>query len=212
MSGPNTSTVHPLTEHPRIVFLKNVISRPNIIVGDYSYYDDPTAAETFEDNNVLYHFDFLGDQLVIGKFVAIATGATFIMNGANHLMDGYSTYPFHVFGNGWEAGFDPQAYLSKSRGDTVIGHDVWIGNNARFMPGVKVGNGAIIGTSTVVASDVPAYAIVVGNPGRVLRKRFDPQTIAALESICWWDWPSDKIARNLNVLRNADLAALKAIE
>lgn len=212
MSGPDATTLHPVEGHPRVVFLKNAITRPNIVVGDYSYYDDPDAAEAFEDNNVLYHYDFLGDRLVIGKFVAIAMGAVFIMNGANHLMDGFSTYPFHIFGKGWEADFDAQAYLAGSRGDTVIGHDVWIGNSARIMPGVKIGNGAIIGAGAMVASDVPAYAVVAGNPGRVLRKRFDPQTIDALERICWWDWPSDKIGRNLDVLRKADLAALRAIE
>jgi len=193
----------------QIVFLKNAVTRSNIEVGDYTYYDDPDGAERFEDRNVLYHFDFVGDRLVIGKFVAIAQGAQFIMNGANHLMSGFSTFPFNIFANGWEQGFDVEDYAAASRGDTQIGHDVWIGREARIMPGVTIGNGAIIGAHCVVASDVPAYSIVVGNPGKVLKSRFDDKTINKLDAIAWWDWSSDKIGRNLNAIRGGDLAALQ---
>lgn len=209
MHGPDPKTIHPLDGFPQIVFLKNVVTRPTIEVGDYSYYDDPDGPENFERNNVRYHFDFLGDRLRIGNFVAIARGAQFIMNGANHLMDGFSTFPFNIFGQGWEADFDPSAYDHNSRGDTIVGHDVWIGTDARIMPGVTIGNGAIIGAYAVIASDVPAYGIAVGNPGRVLSKRFDDHTIKALEEIAWWYWSPEKITRNLAAIRGADLAALK---
>ena len=212
MHGPAPSTLYPMAGFPRAVFLKNVVTRPAIEVGDYSYYDDPNGAERFEEKNVLYHYDFYGDRLRIGKFVAIAHGATFIMNGANHLMTGFSTYPFDIFGQGWEKDFDQTAYVAASRGDTVVGNDVWIGREARIMPGVTIGDGAVIGAHSVVASDIPAYAIAVGNPARVVRRRFDDETVAALLDIAWWNWPAKKIARNLGAIRGADLDMLKAAE
>ncbi|MCC0031435.1 MAG: CatB-related O-acetyltransferase [Brucellaceae bacterium] len=212
MHGPAPSTLYPMAGFPRAVFLKNVVTRPTIEVGDYSYYDDPNGAERFEEKNVLYHYDFYGDRLRIGKFVAIAHGATFIMNGANHLMTGFSTYPFDIFGQGWEKDFDQTAYVAASRGDTVVGNDVWIGREARIMPGVTIGDGAVIGAHSVVASDIPPYAIAVGNPARVVRRRFDDETVAALLDIAWWNWPAERIARNLGAIRGADLDMLKAAE
>ena len=130
-------------------------------------------------------FPFIGDKLVIGRFCAIARGVTFIMNGANHRMSGISTYPFQIFGNGWEKVM-PQAGDLPWKGDTVIGNDVWIGYDALIMPGVHIGNGAIVSTRSVVVSDVPPYAIVGGNPARVIRQRFDPASAGRLESLAWW--------------------------
>lgn len=210
MHGPAPSTLYPMVGFPRAVFLKNVITRPSIEVGDYSYYDDPDGAERFEEKNVLYHYDFHGDRLRIGNFVAIAHGATFIMNGANHLVSGFSTYPFDIFGEGWEKDFDQTAYTAAGRGDTVVGNDVWIGREARIMPGVTIGDGAVIGAHSVVASDIPPYTIAVGNPARVVKQRFDDETVAALLEIAWWHWPVDRITRNLSAIRGADLDALKA--
>lgn len=210
MNGPAPDSLYPLTGYTGAVFLKNVVTRPNIEVGDYSYYDDADGAERFEDRNVLYHFDFTGDRLIIGKFVAIARGATFIMNAANHLTSGFTTFPFEIFGNGWEEGFDTQSYVAASRGDTIVGNDVWIGREAVVMPGVSIGNGAIIGAEAVVAKDIPAYAVAIGNPARIVRRRFSNATIAALEEVAWWDWPVEKITRNLAAIRGSDLAALKA--
>jgi virginiamycin A acetyltransferase len=210
MNGPDPSSVYPMPGFPQVVFLRNVITRPNIEVGAYSYYDDPDGAERFESRNVLYHFDFIGDRLIIGRFVAIGRGARFIMNGANHAMEGLSTYPFNIFGNGWAKGFDPASAVS--RGDTVIGNDVWIGSEAVILPGVSIGNGAIIGACAVVGSDVPPYAVVIGNPARVIRVRFDPDAVAALNEIAWWDWPAERITRNLEAIRGADIDALKRAE
>lgn len=207
MYGPDPATLYPMSGFPQVVFLKNVITRSNIEVGDYSYYDDPQGAERFEEHNVLYHFDFIGDRLVIGRFVAIARGARFIMNGANHAMAGLSTYPFNIFGNGWEKGYDPASVTS--RDDTVIGNDVWIGSEAVILPGVTIGNGAIIGAYAVVGSDIPPYAVAVGNPARVVRRRFEPDVVAVLNEIAWWDWQADRITRNLNAIRGADIDALK---
>lgn len=210
MHGPNPMNPHPMPGFPRVCFLKPVITRSNIEVGDYTYYDDPDEPERFEDKNVLYHYDFTGDRLVIGKYCALATGVRFIMNGANHAMDGVTTFPFQIFGQGWETGFDPSSLESGYRGDTVVGHDVWIGTQAVILPGVTIGHGAIIGSYSVVTKDVPPYAIVAGNPAEVRRMRFDEPTVAALLDMAWWDWPADKVTRNVTALRSGDVSALRA--
>ncbi|WP_075995444.1 CatB-related O-acetyltransferase [Salaquimonas pukyongi] len=209
MHGPDPNTLYPLEGFARTAFLKNFITRSNIEVGDYTYYDDPHGAERFEDRNVLYHYDFYGDRLIIGKFTAIATGATFLMNGANHAMGGFSTYPFNIFGGGWEKGFDPRAWVSQSRGDTVIGNDVWMGRECLVMPGVTIGDGAIVAARSVVVSDIPAYAIAGGNPARVLKLRFDKTGIARLLDLAWWHWPADKISAAIDAIRGADIDALQ---
>ena len=210
MHGPDPMNPHPMPGFPRVCFLKPCITRSNIEVGDYTYYDDPDAPEQFEDINVLYHYDFTGDRLVIGKYCALATGVRFIMNGANHALGGVTTYPFQIFGSGWEAGFDPASLDTGYRGDTVVGHDVWIGTQAVIMPGVKIGHGAIIGSYSVVTKDVAPYAIVAGNPAEMRKMRFDDATIANLLDIAWWDWPPDKVTRHLDALRSGDVAALRA--
>ena len=193
---------------PQICFIKNTISNPNIVVGDYTYYDDPVDSENFE-RNVLYHFPFVGDRLIIGKFCAIARGTTFIMNGANHKLNGFSTYPFYIFGNGWQR-VSPQAGELPYKGDTVIGNDVWIGYKATFMPGITVGDGAIIAAESVVVSDVPAYTIVGGNPARRIRQRFDDDAVRLLLDVAWWNWDIEKITRNLEYIVSADIAALQS--
>ena len=158
---------------------------------------------------VLHHYDFIGDKLIIGKFCAIAEGARFIMNGANHTLSGFSTYPFNIFGHGWERGFDQTAWERELRGDTVIGNDVWIGMDAVIMPGVDIGDGAIVGAKAVVTHDVPAYAVVAGNAAKVVKMRFDELTVRRLLTIQWWHWDADKISRNLNAIRGRDIAALE---
>ncbi|MBN9668898.1 CatB-related O-acetyltransferase [Roseibium aggregatum] len=209
MHGPSPDTLHPFNGEPHTVFLKNVITRPNIEVGDYTYYNDLDDPSQFEARNVRYQFEPVGDRLRIGRFCALAQGTTFIMNGANHALTGFSTYPFHIFGNGWEEGFEPGTIFDHLRGDTVVGHDVWFGTNSTVLPGVTVCSGAIVGAHAVVASDVPPFAVVVGNPARVVRLRFDETTIERLLEIAWWDWPADRIARHLSAIRGADLDALE---
>ncbi|KPB00561.1 CatB-related O-acetyltransferase [Ahrensia marina] len=208
MHGPSPDTLYPLDGYPRAVFLKNFITKPNICIGDYTYYDDPTGAERFEENNVLHHHDFYGDKLIIGKFCAIATGTQFIMNGANHAMNGFSTYPFNIFGNGWEQGFDPKVWTEASRGGTVIGNDVWIGMDCTIMPGVKIGDGAIIASKSVVTRDIAPYSIAGGNPAKIIKQRFDDKTIETLVDIAWWDWPAAQISQNLDAIRGGDLDLL----
>lgn len=206
MIGPDKDIPFPLPQYGRLCFLKNIIKNPNIIVGDYTYYDDFEDVHNFE-KNVKYHFDFIGDKLVIGKFCMIASGVTFIMNGGNHLTDAITTYPFAIFGNGWENAMEGKNYPSK--GDTEIGNDVWIGYYATIMPGVKLGDGAIIATKSVVTKDVAPYTIVAGNPAKEVKKRFTDEQIKKLLAIKWWDWEIDKISRNVHLLTGKDLDLLK---
>ncbi len=199
MFGPDKDTQFPLENYNRLCFLKNVIKNPNIIVGDYTYYDDFENVENFE-KNVKYHFDFTGDKLIIGKFCMIASSVSFIMNGANHLTDAISTYPFAIFGNGWEKAMEGKSYPNK--GNIVVGNDVWIGHNATIMAGVTIGDGAIIATNATVVKDVPPYTIVGGNPAEEIRKRFDDETIEELLKIQWWNWSIEKITANIQNLTN----------
>jgi virginiamycin A acetyltransferase len=210
MTGPNPNIKHPIPMHPRVGFLKALVEAENIVIGDYTYYDDPDGPEKFVEKCVLHHYPFIGDKLIIGRFCAIAEGTRFIMNGANHAMSGFSTYPFNIFGHGWEEGFDVATWEKENRGDTVVGNDVWIGMEAVMMPGISIGDGAIVGAKSVVTHDVPPYAIVAGNPARVVKMRFDDATISRLLKVAWWNWPAEKISRNLNLIRGADIAALEA--
>ena len=206
MHGPDPNNKEPLEGFPQVGFLKNFITQKNILVGDYTYYDDPMGPDRFE-NNVLYHFDFIGDRLIIGKFCAIARDVKFIMNGANHPLKGFSTYPFYIFKNGWEHAI-PNPNNQSEIEDTIIGNDVWIGYNATIMPGVQIGHGAIVASKAVVTKDVSPYSIVGGNPAKVIRMRFDESTIKALISVAWWDWPVEKITEKLSDIINYNLARL----
>jgi len=191
-----------LDNYDRLCFLKNVVANPNIIVGDYTYYDDFENVDNFE-KNVKYLFDFNGDKLIIGKFCMIASDVTFIMNGANHLSEAVTSYPFAIFGQDWSDAMQGKTYPNK--GNTTIGNDVWIGYGATIMPGVTVGDGAIIATKAVVTKDVEPYSIVGGNPAREIRKRFSDEEIKELLVIRWWDWPIEKITEHVRQLTGREL-------
>ncbi|AME24554.1 MAG: Vat family streptogramin A O-acetyltransferase [Pseudomonadota bacterium] len=206
MNGPDPKNKHPMEGFPQVCFIKNTVKNPNIVVGDYTYYDDPEDAEHFE-RNVLYHFPFIGDKLIIGKFCAIAKGAQFIMNGANHKLSGISTYPFQIFGNGWEKVMPSLSDLPY-KGDTVIGNDVWIGYDALIMPGVRIGDGAIVSSRSVVTGDVAPYTIVGGNPAKTIKARFAPEAVARLQAIAGWDWPVETITRHLEQIVSGDIERL----
>lgn len=186
------STVFPLLGYERLCFLKNVITHPQITVGEYTYYDDVEDVHRFQQN-VRYLFDFTGDRLTIGKFCMIASGVEFLMNGANHLVEAVSAYPFAIFGGDWAGAMDGKSYPTK--GDMTVGNDVWIGYRATIMPGVRIGDGAIVGAHAVVTRDVAPYTIVGGNPAQLLRPRFDEATTVQLLATAWWNWPIEKITR-----------------
>jgi len=205
MTGPNKNQKFPLQNYDRLCFLKNIVKNPNIIVGDYTYYDDFENVENFE-KNVKYHFDFVGDKLIIGKFCMIASDVKFIMNGANHLTKSLSTYPFAIFGNGWENAMVDKTYPQK--GDIKIGNDVWIGYNATIMAGVTIGDGAIIATNATVIKDVAPYSIVGGNPAKEIKKRFSEETILKLLELQWWNWDIEKITNNVQNLTGNDIKKL----
>ena len=208
MNGPNKEDIFPLQNYNRLCFLKNIIKNPNIIVGDYTYYDDFEDVANFE-KNVKYLFDFNNDQLIIGKFCMIASDVTFIMNGANHLTTAVSSYPFSIFGNGWEGAMDGKKFPSK--GNIVVGNDVWIGYNATIMAGVTIGDGAIIATNATVSKDVAPYTIVGGNPATLIKQRFSDDHIELLLKIKWWNWSIDKITSKLHLLTGEDIEALREL-
>lgn len=205
MTIPDKNEKFPLDHYDKLCFLKNVVTNPNIIVGDYTYYDDFESVENFE-KNVKYLFDFIGDQLIIGKFCMIASDVTFIMNGANHLSDSITTYPFAIFGKDWSNAMDGKTYPSK--GNTIIGNDVWIGYGATIMPGVRIGDGAIIATQSVVTRDVEPYSVVGGNPAKEIRKRYSEIEIIQLLELAWWDWPIEKITKHLQDLTSNNIEQL----
>lgn len=205
--GPNKNSKYPNPNIKEICFIKNVITRPNIIVGDYTYYDDKNGADKFEEH-VTHHYEFNGDKLIIGKFCQIASGIEFIMNGANHCMNRITTYPFNIMENGWER-TTPKLEDLPLKGDTVIGNDVWIGQNVTIMPGVHIGDGAIIGANSVVAKDIPPYHIAVGNPCNTIKKRFDDELIGIMEKLKWWDKSIEEINRLIPILTSSNLEKVK---
>lgn len=206
---PNPDAIFP-NEYGTSCFIKNVITAPNISVGDYTYYDDPVDPEGFERNNVLFNWPELGDKLIIGKFCALASGVQFIMGPANHRVSSVSTYPFHVFGGIWAENTPPHMSQLPFKGDTVVGNDVWIGRNSVILPGVHIGDGAIIAAQSVVAKDVEPYTLAGGNPARPIRKRFDQELIDLLLELRWWDFPPERLAEFLPVLCDSGLESVRA--
>lgn len=207
MIGPNPNELYPNPAIRSVAFIKNCVTNPNIIIGDYTYYNDPDGPENFEAH-VEHLYDFLGDKLIIGKFCAIAKGITFIMNGANHRMASATTYPFNIMGAGFEK-VTPQLSDLPFKGDTIVGNDVWIGQNVTVMPGVQIGDGAIIAANSVVTKNVGAYEIYGGNPARKIKDRFSKEITLCLKELAWWDFPNDKLSRNLEILCDTDLTLEK---
>ena len=191
-------------------FLKNESTAPNISVGDYTYYDDSEDPTAFERKNVLFNWPEFGDKLIIGKFCALASGVRFIMGSANHRLCSVSTYPFSVFGGAWEENTPPHLSQLPFKGDTVVGNDVWIGREAVIMPGIKIGDGAIVAAYSVVTRDVAPYTLVGGNPARLIRHRFDEELTAMLLKLRWWDFMPEELVDFLPVLCNGDLEAVRS--
>jgi len=199
---PNPNNIFPIPNIDTVTYIKPTIKNLNIIVGDFSYFGDIDF-----EKHVTHHYDFKGDKLVIGKFCQIAKGVEFIMNGANHQMNTVSTFPFYIF-EGWEQSL-PTLNSMPIKGDTVIGSDVWIGQNATILPGVCIGDGAIVGANSVVGSNVEPYSIVVGNPAKLIRKRFDEELIDIMLKLKWWDLPHEEINQLIPILSNSNLDEVK---
>jgi virginiamycin A acetyltransferase len=199
---PDPDVLFPVPHIETVVYIKPTIKNRNIIVGDFTYFSDIDF-----ESHVSHFYEFYNDKLIIGKFCQIASGVEFIMNGANHQMDCVSTFPFYIF-EGWNENA-PSLDKLPFKGDTVIGNDVWIGQNSTILPGVKIGDGAIIGTKSVVGSDVEPYSIVAGNPAKIIRKRFDDELITLMLQLKWWDLPVAEIKKMIPLLHNNDLEFVK---
>lgn len=205
---PDPNAIYP-NEYKTSCFIKNVITAPNIVVGDYTYYDDSNDPTGFEKNNVLFNWPEFGDKLIIGKFCSIASGTQFIMGPANHRISSVTTYPFNVFGGTWRQHTPPHLEQLPHKGDIIIGNDVWVGRECVIMPGVKIGDGAVIATRAVVSKDISAYTVVGGNPAREIKKRFDDELIELLLQLKWWDFESHRLVEILPLLYNPDLEFVK---
>ena len=202
--------IYPRSQGHSTVYLQNVVTDPSITVGAYTTYDDFVRdPRDFQKNNVLYHYAVNREKLVIGKFCSIACGAKFLFNSANHALGSLSSYPFPIFFEEWDLTVEniPRAWDNK--GNVVVGNDVWIGYEAVVLAGVTIGDGAVIGARAVVTHDVPPYAIMGGVPAKLIRKRFDDDTIQSLLSLRWWDWPEERIAANLEAIQSGCLEWLR---
>ena len=207
---PDPATAHPFllpggVPHRAIAYLRAVIDHPNIDVGAWTYHSDDAAPEDRAYAIAPYLYPGAPERLTIGRFCAIAEGVQFVTESANHAMDGITTYPFAIFDPVRRAGY---AEGVSRRRDTVVGHDVWIGRGATILPGARIGSGAIVGALAVVAGEVPAYAVVAGNPARTVRMRFPAEQVAALLELAWWDWPAFRIEAAMPLLESGDVAAL----
>lgn len=207
---PDPGDVFP-NEYGTSCFLKNVITAPNIAVGDYTYYDDPDDPTGFERNNVLFNYPEFGDKLVIGKFCQIASGVKFVMGAANHRLGSVTTYPFNVFGGAWGELTPPHLSQLPRKGDTVVGNDVWIGRESVVMPGVTIADGAIVAAYSVVTRDVGPYEVVGGNPARLIRRRFDDELVGLLLELRWWDLDPEELAQTLPLLCDEDLSRVRDV-
>ncbi|GAA1694140.1 CatB-related O-acetyltransferase [Fodinicola feengrottensis] len=205
--APDPTVLHPMPGQTRVVLLKPLVTSDLIEVGEFSYYDDPDEPTAFETRNVLYHYG--PEKLVIGKFCALGEGVRFIMNGANHRMDGPSTFPFPIMGGSWSEHFDLITGLP-GRGDTVVGNDVWFGYRTTVMSGVRIGHGAIIASGAVVVNHVPDYGIVGGNPAKLISTRYSAADVARLLAVAWWDWPVEHIGQHLPAIMSGGIDDLEA--
>ncbi|MBW9173637.1 CatB-related O-acetyltransferase [Clostridium estertheticum] len=210
MTIPNSNKIYPRSNDNQTIYLKNVITRDNIKVGDYTIYNDfNNDPRDFEENNVLYQYTVNNDKLIIGKFCSIACKAKFLMTSGNHTMKSLSNYTFPIFYEEWDLPVSHITDTWDNKGDIEIGNDVWIGYDAIIMSGVKIGDGAIIGTRAVVTKDVPPYTIVGGVPAKVIKKRHDDKTISKLLEIKWWNWTYEKIQANIKYIQSGNIDKLK---
>lgn len=189
------------------ITLDKQVTHPNIQVGRYSYYSGYYHGHSFDECARYLPPDEGVDRLIVGSFCSIGSGAAFIMAGnQGHRNEWVSTFPFYWMPE--EPAFAGAQNGYESAGDTVIGNDVWIGSEAIIMPGVKVGDGAVIGTRALVTRDVEPYAIIGGNPAKTLRMRFDERTVQMLLEMKWWDWSTDQLKDVMPLMTSGNVQAL----
>lgn len=201
---PDPNKKYPIQGYENEIYVKPTLTNPNVIVGNFTY-----IADSEFESHITNFYPWSRDKLIIGKFCQIARGVEFVMNDANHQMSAVSTFPFYTL-EGWEME-PPKAEDMPFKGDTVIGNDVWIGQNATILPGVHVGDGAIIGANSVVGSDIEPYTIVAGNPTKPIRKRFDDELIALMLEWKWWDKPIEEINKLIPILTNSRIDDVKKV-
>ena len=200
---PDPKVIHPIKGYDKEIYVKPTIQNSNITVGDFTY-----IADSEFESHVTNFYPWSRDKLIIGKFCQIAAGVEFVMNDANHQMNAVTTFPFYTL-EGWDMDA-PAASDMPFKGDTVIGNDVWIGQNAVILPGVNIGDGAIVGANSVVGSTVDPYTIVAGNPAKVIRKRFDEELIDLMLRFKWWDKSIEDINSLISILTCSDFEKVKA--
>lgn len=214
---PDPDALYPLEGFTNTVLLRPLLARQpvaagNVAVGRFSYYSDDAADPCgFFARNVRYNYGFSGARLNIGPFCALAQGVQILMPDANHAMVGPSSFPFPIFGGAWAEALALADYPPPTKGDTTIGPDVWIGTEAMVMPGVTIGAGAVVAARAVVTRNVPPYAVVAGNPARVVRMRYSPQDVARLLALAWWDWPVEAITQAIPALIKGNAAELEGL-
>ena len=199
---PDPNTVYPVSGYDKEIYVKPTIKNPNIIVGEFTY-----IADSEFESHVTNFYPWSRDKIIIGKFCQIASGVEFMMNDANHQMNSVSTFPFYTL-EGWDMK-KPLESDMPFKGDTVIGNDVWIGQNAVILPGVHIGDGAVIGANSVVGSNIDPYTIAVGNPAKMIKKRFDDELIDIMLRFKWWDKSIEEINALIPILTCSDLEKVK---
>lgn len=213
MASPDDGALFPIPGINNTIFLRPLLAqRPdvrNVEIGRYSYYSEFGDPTKFFDRNLRYNFGFSGARLVIGSFCALAHGTTFLMADANHVLDGPSPFPFPIFGGAWAQSLPVTEMPFPNKGDIQVGHDVWFGYESLVLPGVRIGNGAIIGARAVVSRDVPDYAVVVGNPATIVKYRFEESVIQRFLALGWWDWPDEAMAEAVPLLVKGDIDRLE---
>nr|AMP57460.1 chlor_Acetyltrans_CAT [uncultured bacterium] len=190
--------------------IKDHITNPNITAGKYSYYSGYYHGHSFDDcARYLFPDRRDVDQLIIGAFCSIGSGVRFIMAGnQGHRHDWISSFPFHYMPE--VEAFDGAVDGFANAGNTVVGNDVWIGSEAMIMPGVCIGDGAVIGSRALVTKDVAPYAVVGGNPARLIKSRFSDQEIEMLLEARWWDWDESQLSTAIAILCSGNVSALYA--